>query len=387
MNNNTQKMVYRLPLAAYTSQEWFDHEQEAIFSNTWRFAGFAEDIKEPGDFITVQAGLNNLFIIKGYDGNLRAFHNMCRHRGTQLLRAAGNGGKAITCPYHDWTYNFMGDLVGVPEHREEFVGLDKKCHGLKPASVGVWRSMLFAHPDPDATPVQEWFASVEPHLGPHNPETLVEYPDTSTSDEIKANWKVVVENYIDVYHLSHLHSGTLSMYDHKKAQYGFHGPHFAFQEPLSQSYAQDIQKNTPYPLIIPEDNLGAWVPMLFPGLGLAESESTWSTFHIIPLAPDLTRVETRTRLKDASSWEFSKQALKSSSFWARNIRGKYAKGTDQDDPMISGDFMAEDIFACEQQQKSFQSPHFETGPSATHGEQPILDHQSVVMQYLNKDAG
>ncbi len=382
MSNNHKKMMHNLPVEAYTSQEWFDKEQDLIFSKTWSFAGFVEDIKKPGDFVTVQAGLNNLFIIMGHDEQLRAFHNMCRHRGTQLLRSASTGGKAITCPYHDWTYNFMGDLVGVPEQKQEFANIDKKCHGLKPASVGVWRSMLFVHPDPDAKSVEEWFAPVEPYLGPHKPETLVEFPETSTVDEIKANWKVVVENYIDVYHLSHLHSGTLSMYDHKSAEFGFHGPHYAFKEPLSKTYAKDIQKNTPYPLIIPEDNLAAWVPMLFPGIGLGESECTWSTFHIIPIAPDLTRVETRTRMKDTSSWEYTKQEWSAYNFWKGKIRGKYAKGTDKNDPMMSGDFMKEDIYACEQQQKSFYSPHFDVGPAATNGEKPILDHQKVILDYL-----
>lgn len=379
---DSAKMIHHLPLEAYVSKDWFNREQEMIFSKTWRFAGFVEDIKDPGDFISVQAGLNNLFIIMGSDGELRAFHNICRHRGTQLLRAAGNGGKAITCPYHDWTYNLKGDLISVPEQKEEFENIDKTCLGLKPASVGIWRSMLFVHPDPNAIKVKEWFAPVEAHLGPHDVDSLIEYPDGKTCHDIKANWKIVVENYIDVYHLSHLHSGTLAMYDHKKAEYGFHGPHFAFQEPLSKSYLEDITKNSPYPLIVPAEQAGAWVPMLFPGLGLAESESAWSTFHITPLAPDLTRVETRTRLKNASSWEFSKQALKSSGYWSNKIRGKYAKSAEDEDPMTSGDFMAEDIYACEQQQKSLQSPNFEVGPAAK-GEQPILDHQKTILNYLN----
>ncbi|MGH1378945.1 MAG: aromatic ring-hydroxylating oxygenase subunit alpha [Alphaproteobacteria bacterium] len=384
MTDKQSKMIHHLPVEAYTSKEWFDKEQELIFSKTWFFAGFVEDIKEPGDFVSVQAGLNNIFIIKGHDGQLRAFHNICRHRGTQLLRAAGNGGKAITCPYHDWTYNFKGDLVGVPEHKDEFADIDKKCHGLKTASVGIWRSMLFVHPDPDAISVEEWFAPVESHLGPHKVEDLVEYPNTSTRHEIKANWKVVVENYIDVYHLAHLHSGTLSMYDHKSAKFGFYGPHYAFKEPLKDVYAQDIKKNAPYPLVVPEDSLGAWVPMLFPGFGLAESECTWSIFHIIPISPDLSVVETRTRMKDASYWEFGKQASKSAGFWKGRIRGKYAKGLSDDDPMASGDFMAEDVYACEQQQASFKSPNFDVGPAAKNGEQPILDHQKVVLKWLGK---
>lgn len=384
MTEISLKMIHHLPISAYTSQEWFTREQEHIFSKTWRFAGFAEDIKEPGDFITVQAGLNNLFIIKGYDGELRAFHNICRHRGTQLLRASGNGGKAITCPYHDWTYNFMGDLVGVPEEKEEFANIDKKCHGLKPASVGVWRSMLFVHPNPDAISLQEWFAPIEPYLGPHKPDELVEYPDSTFSYDIKANWKVIVENYIDVYHLDHLHSGTLSMYDHKKVEYAFYGPHYASKEPLSESYLENIQKNTPYPLIVPEDKLSVWAPMLFPGLGLVESECSWSVFIITPLASDLTRVDIRTRLKDASSWEFTKQKWSSASFWKDKTRGKYAKGINENDPMMSGDFMAEDIYACEQQQKSFQSPYFEAGPAAINGEQPILEHQKLVLKWIEK---
>ena len=207
-----------LPVDAYTSQEWFDREQRVIFSRVWRFAGFAEDITEPGQFISVQAGLNNIFIVMGRDRRLRAFHNICRHRGTQLLRAVGKAQRAITCPYHDWTYNLEGELVSVPEADKEFSGLDKTCLGLKPASVDLWRSMLFVHPDPQAGSIMDWFGEIEPELGPHRVEELIEYPDAATSYEIKANWKIVVENYIDVYHLAHLHSGTLAMYDHANAE-------------------------------------------------------------------------------------------------------------------------------------------------------------------------
>ena len=243
--------------------------------------------------------------------------------------------------------------------------------------------MLFVHPEFEAEPLEEWFAPVEPFLGPHDVEALVEDPKSATSYEIKANWKVIVENYIDVYHLSHLHSNTLSMYNHKQAEFGFYGPHFAFQEPLSANYLEKIETSAPLPLILPKEKLGAWVSMLFPGLGLAESECTWSIFHITPLAPDLTRVETRTRVKNASSWEMLKQMWNSSGFWSR-YRGKYKpeQSSEPDDPMTSGDFMAEDIYVCEQLQKAFQSPYFEIGPTAESGERPVREHQEVVLSYL-----
>ncbi|MGB1010956.1 MAG: aromatic ring-hydroxylating oxygenase subunit alpha [Thiolinea sp.] len=378
------RMMHVLPVEAYTSQKWFDREQEMIFSRTWRFAGFMEDLAEPGDSIVVQAGLNNIFVVKGRDHRLRAFHNICRHRGTQLIRTVGKAQKALTCPYHDWTYDLEGKLISVPEEQDEFPGLDKSCLGLKPASVDIWRSMIFVHPDPDIGSIMNWFGEIEPYLGPHKVEELAEYPDAATSYEIKANWKIVVENYIDVYHLSHLHSGTLNMYDHAKADYGFIGPHFAFWEPLATDYLANIEKNASMPLVLPKDELGTWVPMLFPGLGLGESESDWSVFHITPLAPDLTRVNTRTRVKNASSWEFQKQEWRSTPFWSKNLSGKYSadQAAGKDDPMLSGDFTAEDIFACEQQQKSLKSPYFEVGASAQAGESPVREHQQVVLNYL-----
>ncbi len=369
-----------LPVSAYTSQEWFDREQKRIFSRTWAFAGFAEDISEPGQYISVQAGLNNIFIVMGRDRRLRAFHNICRHRGTQLLRAVGQTQRAIVCPYHDWTYDLEGCLISVPAKEQEFPDLDLSNLTLRRASTDLWRGMLWVHPDENAGSIMEWFGDVEPFLGPHKVEELVEYQKGRTEYDVRANWKIVVENYIDGYHLAHLHSGTLGMYDHSRIEAEFVGPHYAFWEPLSADYAEDIEKNTPYPLVVPIEQAGAWVPMLFPGIGLAENENSWSLFHITPLAPDLTRVAIRTRVAKASSWEFIRQASRSHGFWSKRVSGKYEG--DDDDPMASGDFTAEDIYACEQQHRSLKSPYFEHGPSSVSGEDGVRGHQELVKAWV-----
>ena len=149
-------MMHVLPVEAYTSEDWFHREQAAIFSKVWYYAGLAEDITEPGAYISVQAGLNNIFIVMDAERQLRAFHNICRHRGTQLLRAVGKTPKAITCPYHDWTYDLRGNLIAVPEAATEFPALDKSCLSLKPASVARWRGMLWVHPEPDAVSITDW---------------------------------------------------------------------------------------------------------------------------------------------------------------------------------------------------------------------------------------
>ena len=376
------QLVPILPVEAYTSPAWYHREQERIFSRTWACAGFSDDIPAPGQYLSVQAGLNNLFVVMGRDERLRAFHNICRHRGTQLIRPAGKTASALRCPYHDWTYNLEGELIGVPRRREEFPDIDPSRLSLFPASVGVWRGMLWVHPEPDAPPVNEWFGGVEPDLGPHRVDELVERKQFRTEQIIAANWKIVVENFIDGYHLKHLHSGTLAMYDHDRIESRWHGPHFTFWEPLSADYARDPARQSSLPLIdhVPRERLGAWVPMLFPGIGLAETESTWSLFHITPLAPERTRVVTRTKVADVSSWEFAAQMLTSGWLWSRP-RGKF-EGDPAEDPLASGDFMAEDKYACEQQQKSLGSPYFRPGPSSLHGEAPVRRHQQIVQEWL-----
>lgn len=374
-----------LPIEAYTSREWFDREQRAIFSNTWQFAGFAEDLSEPGQYRAVQAGLNNIFIVMGRDRRLRAFHNICRHRGTQLLRATGKTQKAITCPYHDWAYDLEGALIAVPEKEREFPDLDMACLGLLKASVDRWRGMLFVHPDPEAQSIMEWFGDVEPHLGPHRPDELVEIEEGRSTHDIQANWKIVVENFIDAYHLAHLHSGTLSMYDHSKIQSGFVGPHFAFYEPLAAHYADALEKKAAMPLIdhVPRELVGAYAPMLFPGLGLSELESTWSTFHIIPVSPESSRVEIRTKVPNVPSWEFTKQSWRSAGFWSKQVQAK-VEGDADTDPMASADFMQEDIYACEQQQKSLRSPYFAVGASARQGEAAVREFQTLVGRWVEE---
>ncbi|MDY8137992.1 aromatic ring-hydroxylating dioxygenase subunit alpha [Aquimarina sp. 2201CG5-10] len=390
-----KNMMHILPVEAYTTQEWFDLEMKNIFSKTWQFAGLAEDVSEPGDYISVQAGLNNIFIVKGRDHRLRAFHNMCRHRGTQLLRAVGKNKKAITCPYHDWTYDLEGKLISIPKQKEEFPELQGELHkcglNLHEASVDIFKGMLFVHPDKNASNIMEFFGEVEPYLGPHIVEELVEYKEKGDEPfyvkEIKANWKIIVENYIDHYHLAHLHEGTLNMYDHAKAEFGWVGPHYWFYEPLVPDYANNVKNAAPYPLInsVPEDKIGAYVPWLFPNIGITEGESAWNTFHVTPLAPDRTLVVIRSKVMNVSEWEFTKQYTKSSmnKIWQHyGNKGKY--DGDTNDPMASGDFMAEDVYACEQQQKSLKSPFFSIGAQAQRGEFAVSKFQSVVKEWVEK---
>ena len=361
------KKVPVLPKEAYLSQQWFDEEQKHIFSKTWQFAGFAGDVIEDGSYTTVQAGLFPILVINN-KGTLQAFHNICRHRGTPLLAGKGTVGSRMVCPYHYWSYDLNGQLRGVPERKEEFADLDIDTICLHSASVDVWRSMLWVHSEPGATPASEWFEQVLPHLGPHQPEKLQEFPDYSTRHEISANWKIIVENFMDVYHLKYLHQKTLYMYDHANAKYGWAGPHYWFYEPLSKRHKAEL------PLIdhIPKDKMGAYVPMLFPNLGLAETESAWSTFHVIPVGPDKSIVETRTRAMPSKG----PKLLNSAMSWLYSSKDK------SNSLLNSGDFMEEDIYVCEGIQKGMSSPSFSVDHTAKHGESTVRNYQTKVLEFL-----
>ncbi len=389
------KSALLLPKTAYTSEAWFNREMATVFEQNWQFAGFIEDLPDAGDFLTVQAGRSNIMIIKGPDGELRAFHNICRHRGTQLLRTCGKAGKAITCPYHDWSYDFKGNLISVPQQKEEFSNLDKSTLGLHPAQVSCWDNMIWIHPDSKAISLKEWRQGVEAYLGPHRVSELVEHADSSTSHEIQANWKLVVENYIDGYHLSHLHSTSLNMYDHKQQQSGFCGPHFHFYEPLAADYAANVEKQSPLPIInhfTKDKPLGAYVPLLFPCFGIGADESSWSIFWIIPLAADKTKVITRTRVMPVSDWSFWTQEWRSYSHYQKQPgtkadKSNQASQTKDDDPLASGDFMAEDIYVCEQQQKSLVSPWYSVGAYASQQESAIREfHRQLLLAMKHSDA-
>lgn len=377
-----------LPILAYTSQAWFQWEMEALWGKNWHFAGMVSDLGTPGDYMTVQVGVYPIFVVRGHDHRLRAFHNICRHRGTQLLRAKGKSEKNIVCPYHNWTYSLNGALKHIPERHTQFAGqqIDMEALCLFKASVQTWREMIFVHPDPNPEPFMAYLGDVPKHVGPHQVDKLVESEDTFYTKDVKCNWKILVENAIDGYHLDHLHPNTLNMYNHKKQDNRYAGKHWVFREPLADWYKKDMHNLAPYGLIdhIPEEKLAAYLYHLFPSVLITETEGSWSTLQFIPQAPDRTVIEIRTRTMPLTTSQYTSQSIKSWMAWGRRLSNAPPNdGSDdnmahENDPLYSGDFMEEDIFACEQQQKAMSSPLYSTGPVARDEESIFRFHEAVL---------
>ncbi|MFP6742703.1 MAG: aromatic ring-hydroxylating dioxygenase subunit alpha [Alphaproteobacteria bacterium] len=371
-----------MPTAGYTSPAWFDQEQEMLFGKVWSFAGMTEDLSEPGDYVCVEAGPYPLVVLLDKNRELRAFHNICRHRGSKLLDGSGNTGRGIRCFYHNWTYDLAGKLKSVPQEKDQFPGLDKKCLGLHPAKPAVWKNLVFVHPDPDAEPLDDWFAGVAETLGPHQPENLVEM--SRAKYRFRANWKIVIENFIDGYHFAYLHPVSLGDGDFSRQNWEPRGRHWTFYRPLKPGVTHAHQL---MPVIDGVDPAwGASSSVMFPNLAIFETATFWLTFHVLPVAADESIVDIRSRAmpEAVDRLKALPKAEGRSPDYVISSAGVYALDNMPDPdvhPTESDDVMMEDIYACEAVQKGMNSPLFEVGPMSKY-ESSLTFFQQQVLDYM-----
>lgn len=369
-----------LPTVAYTSEDWFEREQRELFGRVWNFAGMAEDLADPGDYVCVQAGLEALIVVRGEDGQLRAFHNLCRHRGSRLLEGTGNAGSTIRCFYHSWTYELDGTLRGVPQESSQFPDLDKTQCGLLPAAVGQWKNLIFAHPEPGAEPLDEWLADFPERFGPHEPTELIEVANVRY--RVGANWKIVIENYIDGYHFVYLHAESLGTGDFTRQEWHPAGRHWTFKRPLKDGVSLDGGRLPVIDRCGPTFGVDAHV--LFPNLALYGTATSWLTFHVVPVSAALSFVDIRTRAMPAALARRgparSPEIADEEAVVSANKHTVAA--APEVHPLQSNDVMAEDIYACEAVQKGMQSPRYQVGPMAHDYERALMWYQQNIIDFV-----
>ena len=196
----------------YRDPDVLELEQRRIFARTWQLAGHVSQLEGTGRYITAQAGAEPVLVLRDDEGELRAFRNVCRHRGSRLLSGSGDCGKAIRCRYHGWTYRFDGELIGVPEGRA-IPGLDKSALGLFPARVEVMSGLVFVNLDVHATPLAEQVGELPERLDRYGLDKLKVLVEDETHQP--ANWKIVTDNYLEGYHVPIAHPGLMRLLDYK----------------------------------------------------------------------------------------------------------------------------------------------------------------------------
>ena len=199
------------PLARdfYVAPGVFDADLARIFHRHWLFAGYAFEVAKPGDFLTYRIGAESIIVVRGRDGEVRGFHNVCRHRGSQICRTEHGNAHRLVCPYHRWTYELDGSLV--LDTQREF-GVSKDGLGLKPVPVVDAGGLLFfslGDPPPDFS---DALATIRRKMKPHALDRAkiahqIDYV-------VKANWKIVFENNRECYHCPPNHKEyNLAAYD------------------------------------------------------------------------------------------------------------------------------------------------------------------------------
>lgn len=199
--------AYTLPSRYYLSEEIFEAEKEAIFYRNWHYIGHASQLENPGDYLTLRIADENVFVIRGEDDMLRGFYNVCRHRAHELLEGAGSV-KSIVCPYHAWTYATDGSLR-YARMSEKLEGFNREEFCLPQIRVEQVHGFVFVNLDDDAPSLQsvagayfDDIAALIPQFDELRPvEKLAFGPDSGMA----ANWKVVVDNYLECYHCQKAH--------------------------------------------------------------------------------------------------------------------------------------------------------------------------------------
>jgi Rieske 2Fe-2S family protein len=210
--SSTPSTTSTLPGFYYTSADLLREEFERIFYENWVCCGREEKISRPGQYFLQEIGTENIIILRDQQGEVRAFYNVCRHRGTRMCTEPnGKFSNSIQCPYHAWTYALDGRLIGGP-HMEDVSAFEKSEYPLNSVGVKVWEGMIYINLSHQPQAFEEVFGTLQNKFTNWNLPALkaggkIEY-------DVKANWKLIVENYSECYHcpLVHPELSSLSPY-------------------------------------------------------------------------------------------------------------------------------------------------------------------------------
>jgi phenylpropionate dioxygenase-like ring-hydroxylating dioxygenase large terminal subunit len=199
-----------LPGWLYFDREFFDAEKRAFLRAAPQIVCHQSEIAAPGEWRSLDYLGESIIVIRGDDGEIRAFSNVCRHRGSRLVDGTSGCAKVLTCPYHAWSYARDGRLVGVP-HRSEYPGLRPDELGLVPLPLENWRGFLFVTLAPGAPSVAEMMGPYETEVAPYRFEEL-QAIGRVTSRPRQLNWKTIADNYSDGLHIAVGHPGLTRLF-------------------------------------------------------------------------------------------------------------------------------------------------------------------------------
>jgi Rieske 2Fe-2S family protein len=283
-----------LPGFFYTDPAIHQAEIERIFTKMWLCVGREEDLPAAGDYIVRDIGAQSVIVLRDRDGALRAFHNVCRHRGSRLRNdASGSGLKGIQCPYHAWTYELDGSLRAAP-HMEDARNFDKRAFGLNPVRIDTWEGLVFVSLSADEPPLREFLGEMTTKferygIGRMRRGRRIVY-------DVASNWKILAENYSECYHcalihpelnrLSHYTSGEIDLINQATV-----GGYMELRQDEFQSMTvSGHSARPPFPGIDAEDRRRIHYYIVFPNLLLSLHPDYVMTHVVWPQGPGRSEI-------------------------------------------------------------------------------------------------
>jgi phenylpropionate dioxygenase-like ring-hydroxylating dioxygenase large terminal subunit len=202
-----------IPAARYVDPDFLALEQKHLWRNSWLYACHIDELPNPGSYILWKKIGSPILIVRGKDDVVRAFYNTCRHRGGPLVKQPSGTQEGFTCGYHGWTYTLDGRLINLRDKRD-FVGLDTSCRSLIKVSCERFYNWIFINENPDAEPLMEHVAPFGKYFEQFEPERYRWV--THEAFDVQCNVKVLLDAFLEVYHLKSIHQGTVDRFlDHR----------------------------------------------------------------------------------------------------------------------------------------------------------------------------
>ncbi|QDV34532.1 aromatic ring-hydroxylating oxygenase subunit alpha [Tautonia plasticadhaerens] len=293
-----------LPAGFYVDPDQFRVEVEHFFMRKWVCVGRVDDLPARGDFVTRDVGVENLIVVRAEDESIRAFFNVCRHRGTRLCAdPSGNTGGSIRCPYHAWTYDLSGRLVGAP-HMDAVPGFRQEDWPLARVVVSEWDGHVFINLSGDPAPLSAQLGDLPDRFRSWGMADL--RSSERIAYDVAANWKLIIQNYSECLHcpvihpalnrLSHFLSG-----ENEPAAPGHLGGAMRLRDGIASMTADGTSRRPPLPGLGPEQRRTVQYYAVLPNLLLSLHPDYMMTHLVWPRAVDRTEVVCR--------WHFHPDAL------------------------------------------------------------------------------
>ncbi|HYY13340.1 MAG TPA: aromatic ring-hydroxylating dioxygenase subunit alpha [Chthoniobacterales bacterium] len=278
-----------LPQRYFVSPGVFALEQEKIFSSHWLLAGHQSQLPEPGDYFLLSVGSESLIITHDQRSTIRGFYNVCRHRGTRLCETATGHLSAIQCPYHAWTYALDGRLIGAP-HMDEVPEFNKADYALNPVMLAIWEGFIFVNLAKAPASLEEWLAPLARKFSHWNMSIL--RPAKRIEYDVRANWKLMFENYSECYHCPGVHPMLQKISPYNSAENDlFEGPFLGGFMSINKGKSLTMSGNACASFVGDIENLQRiFYYSIFPNMLLSLHPEYIMVHQLWPQTPDRTRI-------------------------------------------------------------------------------------------------